>query len=173
MSTHGAVVNDPNTNAAIEPHKELPLDKQYAALVSMAELLDARLVSTHAKLHAERLAAAGDDLFILLPNAQWKLSREQHLLHCGSRLQVHVVPKDPAVEASEPILEVVAEYMISYRAPPDLILADSVAQQFAARNGVFNAWPFFRELAHSLVMRMGMPPLLIPLMRMPPMPPTR
>ena len=52
----------------------------------------------------------------------------------------------------------------------DMIVSQELGQMFASRNGIFNAWPFFREFVQSTVARMGMPPLMIPLFKRPPLP---
>lgn len=35
---------------------------------------------------------------------------------------------------------------------------------FGRMNGVFNAWPFWREFVHSSALRMGLPPVTVPLL---------
>lgn len=39
--------------------------------------------------------------------------------------------------------------------------------QFANVNGVYNAWPYWRELIQSVSVRMGLPPLTLPVFRIP------
>jgi preprotein translocase subunit SecB len=43
-------------------------------------------------------------------------------------------------------------------------------EQFAKINGVFNAWPFLREIVQSTTLRMGIAPVMLPLHRIKPMP---
>jgi len=38
-------------------------------------------------------------------------------------------------------------------------------QQFADMNGVYNAWPYWRELVQSTIARMGLPTLVLPVFR--------
>jgi preprotein translocase subunit SecB len=42
---------------------------------------------------------------------------------------------------------------------------DENLQAFAQVNGVFNVWPYWRELAQSMVSRMGLPPFTVPVFR--------
>lgn len=39
--------------------------------------------------------------------------------------------------------------------------------RFANVNGVYNAWPYWRELVQSVSGRMGLPPLVLPVFRIP------
>jgi len=40
-------------------------------------------------------------------------------------------------------------------------------QKFAVRNSTFNSWPYFRELIQSIIQRMNLPLLVLPLLKMP------
>lgn len=57
------------------------------------------------------------------------------------------------------------EYTISGDSPTDDLEASLGA--FARINGIYNAWPYFREVVQSTVSRMGLPPLVIPVYRVP------
>jgi hypothetical protein len=43
----------------------------------------------------------------------------------------------------------------------------SDAEKFAATNGVFNAWPYWRQLVQSMTAAMGVPPIVVPAFRVP------
>jgi hypothetical protein len=44
-------------------------------------------------------------------------------------------------------------------------VTDAEAKAFGQYNAAFNAWPYLRELVHSLSMRMGLAPLVVPLLK--------
>ncbi len=44
-------------------------------------------------------------------------------------------------------------------------LDDVAFGSFAAANGVYNAWPYWREFVHTVTSRMELPPLVIPVFR--------
>lgn len=44
-------------------------------------------------------------------------------------------------------------------------LSKAEANAFARHNAVFNAWPYWRELVQSQAVRMGLPPLTVPLLK--------
>ncbi len=45
-------------------------------------------------------------------------------------------------------------------------LDESIIEAFARTNGVYNAWPYWREFAQSMTSRMGLPPLTLPVFRL-------
>lgn len=42
---------------------------------------------------------------------------------------------------------------------------DSALEAFGKINGVYNAWPYWREFVQNTVARMGLPPLIVPTFR--------
>lgn len=71
-------------------------------------------------------------------------------------IQFHYVT-DP--EAFSVVAVIALNYGLS--APVD----DADAEAFARINAVFNAWPYWRELVQSTVVRMGFPSPHVPLLR--------
>lgn len=62
---------------------------------------------------------------------------------------------------AQPCLSVQCTYVVTYQCtrPPR---SDEELEQLAFGSAVFNAWPFWRELAHSIYGRMGLPLPIIP-----------
>jgi hypothetical protein len=56
-----------------------------------------------------------------------------------------------------------AEFMLAYTLPSKP--SDSDATAFAQQNVPFNAWPYWRELVQSTVVRMGLPAPVVPLLK--------
>lgn len=84
------------------------------------------------------------------------------LLYCGVKFKVALVLE----EKGETLLDVRAEYALIYGVPDGVSCSSEAASLFARKNGVFNSWPFFRELAQSLSCRMGFPAVVLPLLRL-------
>ncbi len=86
----------------------------------------------------------------------------------GSRL---VVTTDFRLEAfldendPKPVLAIRASFLLIYEVRDFEGLTEEGFQQFADLNGVFNAWPYWREFVQNTVGRMGLPPLIIPVFR--------
>lgn len=70
-------------------------------------------------------------------------------------------------QSEEAIAWVQATYELHYRLPPDFEGSDEALTAFAETNGVFNAWPYFREFVQNSLTRMGLPPIFLPLFRVP------
>ena len=148
----------------------------YNKLMAHAELVSVSLVRSSASFHAEHFGGEELAVHVDRPRMRGGFHTESRTLNCGALLSVKLVPKklegagDAAHVDAEAVVDVEAEYGITYHIPDGVEVSDDLIQMFASRNAVFGAWPFFRELAHSLVARMDMPPLVVPLFRMPPLP---
>lgn len=75
--------------------------------------------------------------------------------------------QDSPEDDDEPLPDVgvaaVFELTYSLKSSEGLVQSDLAA--FAAQNAVFNAWPYWRELAHSTTVRMGLRnPLVVPVL---------
>lgn len=60
---------------------------------------------------------------------------------------------------------VVVTLELTYEVPADTELDEVALKAFAETNGIFNAWPYFREFVQSSFVRMDLPPVLLPLYR--------
>jgi len=45
-------------------------------------------------------------------------------------------------------------------------MTDIQALAFARTNGIYNAWPYWREFVQNMIARMNLPPLVIPVFRL-------
>jgi hypothetical protein len=64
-------------------------------------------------------------------------------------------------------LELHASFRLAYQLHDLSVIEDTDPGQFAATNGVLHAWPYWREIAHSTTVRMGLAPLLVGTYKMP------
>lgn len=70
-----------------------------------------------------------------------------------------------AKDAERPFLTMEAEFVLLYAVKNMDGLTEKHFDAFAKANGVFNAWPFWREYVHSMTQRMGLGKLVIPVFR--------
>lgn len=82
------------------------------------------------------------------------------------RVHARVRVRDATSDA-KPVFLVHATFEILYRLKPGDEVSEHELQSFAQINAVFNAWPYFREFVHMMMMRMDLPPLVIPVYRLP------
>jgi len=74
--------------------------------------------------------------------------------------------RDGETEA-DPVLVIGALFVLIYSIPSTEGIEDRNLAAFAATNGVYNAWPYWREYVQSTSVRMGLPPIAVPVFRLP------
>lgn len=72
-----------------------------------------------------------------------------------------------ADEKVEPFLAMRAVFELAYILPKGLNASREELEAFAAVNGVFNAWPYFREYVQATTARMNITPIVLPLFKLP------
>lgn len=120
---------------------------------------------TLASIDARRTVPAAQ-AFASQPEIKIEDSARALLLDDGKRILVTVqfgitagLPKD---DAFSPVLSVGGSFELEYhRMLEGAKFADADAQTFARINGVYNAWPYMREVVSSLFARLGYPPLTL------------
>ncbi|MEJ5328605.1 MAG: hypothetical protein WHT07_00435 [Desulfobaccales bacterium] len=71
-------------------------------------------------------------------------------------------------EPQREVMRVEATFLVSYEvAHPENLSMDDL-HHFARINPLYNAWSYWREFVHSMTTRMGLPPLLVPLLKIGP-----
>lgn len=58
-----------------------------------------------------------------------------------------------------------ASYGLSYVLKTDKNITLEKARAFGEVNGIYNAWPFWREFVYTTLARMGLPPITLPVFR--------
>lgn len=70
-----------------------------------------------------------------------------------------------AAPSDAPPLSVTATYLLVYAHPETSGLPSESLDSFARLNGVYNAWPYWRELIQTASGRAGVGPIVIPVFR--------
>jgi len=68
-------------------------------------------------------------------------------------------------KTQKPIILIDASFVLSYKIENFEGLTQEGFEQFANLNGIYNAWPYWREFVQNTVTRMGLPSLSIPVFR--------
>jgi len=68
-------------------------------------------------------------------------------------------------KADKQIIGIGAEFLLTYTIGDFDGLTDEGIKEFGNLNGVFNAWPYWREFVQNTIARMNLPPLTIPVFR--------
>ena len=70
----------------------------------------------------------------------------------------------------DPALTIDASFVLTYQISNFAGLTQEGFEQFANLNGIYNAWPYWREFVQNMVGRMGLPSLTLPVFRIVQMP---
>lgn len=68
-------------------------------------------------------------------------------------------------KSQQPVLTMDASFVLTYQIDRFEGLTEEGFEQFANLNGIYNAWPYWREFVQNMIGRMGLPPLTIPVFR--------
>ena len=63
----------------------------------------------------------------------------------------------------ELLAEINAEFAADYFVSKDNIPDDASIKQWSGQNAVLHCWPYWREHAHSMMAKMGLPVIMLPL----------
>lgn len=68
-------------------------------------------------------------------------------------------------KASQPVILIDTSFLLSYRIEDFEGLTQRGFERFANLNGIYNAWPYWREFVQNTIVRMGLPSLSLPVFR--------
>lgn len=71
-------------------------------------------------------------------------------------------------EPRREVMRVEATFLVSYDVAHPQDISPEDVHHFARINPLYNAWSYWREFVHSMTTRMGLPPLLVPLLKIGP-----
>jgi hypothetical protein len=100
-----------------------------------------------------------------VPHYRFNEDTNRLAVHLRFHVLISVGEENPEVEIFHMQCGYVLGYEFNASGGPSPNERDYYFVPFAKINGLFNVWPFFRELVHSTTMRMGIPPMLLPALR--------
>jgi hypothetical protein len=74
---------------------------------------------------------------------------------------LNLIEKDSGKE----VLRLTAEFVLSYRVPEGKEYSPESLQHFSELNGTLHLWPYWRELVHTVVARVGLGSITLPVYR--------
>jgi hypothetical protein len=148
----------------VSPTEEI---SRIAPLIAVAKIRDVRLVEVQAKARVRNPADVPED-------ASFEIAYGAHLGQAPSpegifsiHATIDVRLDTPEPRAEGPFVAVNGVFELRYRLPEGFSATDEELNAFGTMNAVFNAWPYFREFVDSMVTRMDLPTVTLPLYRIP------
>jgi hypothetical protein len=136
-------------------------------LIAAVSLANVRLLETVAKTRI-RLSNITEDMGPEFEHSA-RVSSEgltDGIFYIIASLTVRIVSESDQKEHA--LIKV--QFELEYRLPSDFTASQAELRAFAKVNGVFNAWPYFREVVQSTSQKMDLPVVLLPVYRVPQQP---
>jgi len=124
------------------------------------QIRDVRLISCGCE--QKPAATAGKKNYDIETSTDVQLNEDQGIIVVLARFHFEASIEK---KSQEPVLTIDALYALTYQVDSFEGLTQEGFEQFANLNGVYNAWPYWREFVQNTIGRMGLPPLTIPVFR--------
>ncbi len=144
-------------------HKSVDL-KKAVMVADRVELQNVRLVQTNCLLKPG--GVKGPYELSMDSNVTTKINTENKNIAIVASFELDAYVKDARKE--DPDFKIGASFVLSYKIDNLEGLGEEHIQAFGESNGLYNAWPYWREYVQNIVARMGLPSLTIPVFRLVP-----
>ena len=101
-----------------------------------------------------------------IDNVGFQFNKVAQLIQVRASFSLKLVPQSEESCQSEDPLSIQASFVLIYSVDTTEYLTEANIQAFAAINGVFNAWPYWREFIQNTGARMGAPGIVVPVFRL-------
>lgn len=133
-----------------------------AVLVSdRVEIIDVRLIDSNCLQTPE--ASRGKQLVDYNYSVETKLEKEHSQVLLFPTFKMTAKPDKSA--GDEPSLSIQARFLLAYKINSLKGITKKNIEAFGNTNGIYNAWPYWREFVQNTIARMGLPKLTIPVFR--------
>jgi hypothetical protein len=135
------------------------------SLIGAVQITGVRLGEMNAITRIRSADELSDPQLLLAYRAVPSARANDGLLELHASMEAKVV-NGADQETADPPVAIRVVLQLRYQIPSNLKPADDVLAEFASTNGVFNAWPYWREFIQTTVARMELPPLVLPVFRL-------
>jgi len=99
------------------------------------------------------------------PPANIKITRKQEYKNEGNKIKVYVNYLLKAIKkgSKEPGFSLSVKYLVIYKSK--IQMANDSFEKFSKTSLLVEIWPYFREYVHETTMRLGLPPLILNLLK--------
>lgn len=98
--------------------------------------------------------------------SHYEIRRTEHAQMLSVIVDFQFEAREVNADASgEVVADLSATFHLLYKLPLTVEEEESCFEQFAIENGVYNAWPYWRELVQTSTGRIGLPGVVLPVFR--------
>ena len=143
--------------------KNQEIDLNLALKISdQVELKDVRLLSSECQ-HAPSIIQ-GEKIFDIDRTIRVEIDKEKNVIFVFPKFKLKAYSERDK-EQDRPFLNIEAMFVLVYQAKDLSGLNEKAFESFGQANGVYNAWPYWREYVQNITSRMGLSSLTIPVFR--------
>ena len=124
------------------------------------QLKDVRLTSSKCDQIPE--ATLGEKTYDIDYSAEVQVDRKSGYIIVIAKFHFKAFAKS---KTQKPVVVIEASFLLAYKIENFEGLTQKGFEQFANLNGIYNAWPYWREFVQNSIVRMGLPSLSIPVFR--------
>ncbi len=145
----------------IEPKKRSNLNLA-AAVSDKISIETVRLVNSNCFQSPD--ASKGRHSLAIDCNVKFDVDKKKKLILVFPTFKLKAIPSGENKKAFDLFIE--ATFVLIYSAKSLTSLKSDNFKAFSNTNGIYNAWPYWREFVQNTIARMGLPPLTIPVFRL-------
>ena len=135
-----------------------------AAVSDRVEIREVRLIKC--ECHQTPLALKGKLDLRLSHDGHMEVNRKEHQILVFPTFRASASPSEP--KDSPIAVQIEAQFLLVYSAESLAGLKPENYKQFGMINGIYNAWPYWREFFQNTLTRMGLPGVTLPVFRIAP-----
>lgn len=134
-------------------------------IIAAVELADVRLVEATCRSTVRSATEVAKPEFQIAPSAKVSSKTKDGGFYVRATLDFKVLSVED--DQSNVALSIRVVYELKYNLPKKLHPPLKALQAFARINGIYNAWPYFREFVQTTSQRMDLPAVVLPVYRIP------
>jgi len=129
------------------------------------ELKDVRLIGSKCDQIPE--ATLGKKTFAIDHSTEVQVDRKSGYIIVIAKFHFKAFAESKVAKSKvqKPVVVIEASFLLAYKIENFEGLTQEGFEQFANLNGIYNAWPYWREFVQNTIVRMGLPSLSIPVFR--------
>jgi preprotein translocase subunit SecB len=142
---------------------DLVVTKMAFKISEQVELKEVKLITT--ECNQLPLLEQGEKLFDVDRKVEIETNKETNTILVFSTFNLKGYSEKNKLESEKSFLNIRATFLLIYQAKDIGSFDDKAFEIFGQSNGIYNAWPYWREFVQNITSRMGLPVLTIPVFR--------